>query len=114
MSQVTTQTKSYAVYQNIGVRENDQVAMDADRDIRFRGNWSTEYLLHYRKVAEVRAESLEQVFELCNLWEDSNLWTGENVYRGRVNKPYSLSVGDIVRQGTDWYLCESVGWRKII
>ena len=65
-------------------------------------------LANYCPVAILKACDLEEVFEICNLWQTDSL---VHVYY----RMHSLSVGDIVQclVTNKMFLCEGAGWGNL-
>jgi hypothetical protein len=97
----------YAVY-----HARDPWAMLSPRE----DGWLSNRVLHFRHVAQVQAEGLEQVFALTNHQEES--WTShqEITWHATDAPMRSTSVGDVIvctQTGQAWLVMPS-GFRAII
>jgi hypothetical protein len=68
--------------------------------------FTPDMLKHYGVVATVDASDLEEVFEVGNGYGDQSKIT----VKGSM---HSLSVGDIVRNDGNTWMCDSVGWTRL-
>ncbi len=98
---------SYTVY-----HARDPWAMLSPREDRWLLNWT----LHFRHVAEVQAQQLEQVFALTNHQEES--WTShqEIIWYATDAPVRSTSIGDVIvstQTGQAWLVMPS-GYSEII
>ena len=72
----------------------------------------TDHRDHYRKVAEVEAPSLDEVFRLTN--HITGNWQDNADVKALVDGPVrSTSVGDVLVQGEDAWLVEPFGFTAI-
>lgn len=67
---------------------------------------------HYRLVAEVETDDLEVASEKTN-HIDQHWMLNPEVTRMVGENVRSTSVGDIARQGKDYWFCAPVGWEKM-
>jgi hypothetical protein len=86
--------------------------LQARLDIKFFGasEYKAEHFSMYTKTAVCDAEHCEEVFELMNLWNDR-----EKVYFWNGERPYSLSVGDIVQhtESEEYYMVDEIGFSTV-
>jgi len=86
--------------------------LQARLDIKFFGasEYKPEHFSMYTKTAVCDAEHCEEVFELMNLWNDR-----EKVYFWNGERPYSLSVGDIVQhtESEEYYMVDEIGFSTV-
>ncbi len=77
------------------------------------GKWLwTDHRDHYRKVAEVAAPSLDEVFQLTN--HITGNWQDHADVKVLVDGPVrSTSVGDVIVLGDDAWLVEPFGFTAI-
>lgn len=103
------------VIEQINLRPLEQCGdkFDAYRDLLCFGSerFKRSYVRHFNRVALVDAESLEQVFEVCNLWRDEDAWRVTRI----AERMHSLSVGDVVHDCKECrtYMCDPVGWTDV-
>jgi len=103
------------VIEQVALRHMDETseAFNACRDIKFWGSerFKRSYVRHFNRVALVDAESLEQVFEVCNLWRDEDAWRVTRI----AERMHSLSVGDVVHDCKECrtYMCDPIGWTDV-
>lgn len=78
-------------------------------DLMFHGSkaYTPEAKQHFNVVAEVEARDLDEVFELMNLWDNE-----ERIYPVS-DRMHSLSVGDIIFDGTEWHMVDNSGFTTI-
>ena len=68
----------------------------------------------YQKVAEVRADDLEEVFTLTNHRSEEPWWQHPDVTPASPNPAYrSTSVGDVIQQGRQVWIVQNVGWGQV-
>ena len=68
----------------------------------------------YQKVAEVRAEDLEEVFTLTNHRSEKPWWQHPDVTPASSNPAYrSISVGDVFQRGRKLWMVASVGMVQV-
>ena len=90
-------------------RSNESLETLMELTLRSIKAWQPEYIDFFEAVASVEAESLDEVFELTNVWdrpERVRVITGNGKMR-------SLSVGDIVYDGTDYMLVARFGFTPV-
>lgn len=85
------------------------IRYEAKAELMIRGakGWLPEMKGLYTHVATIDVDTAEEVFDLCNLWDDEDkiIWKG---------KCHSMSVGDIVEfEDGSWYLCDDFGWVEV-
>jgi len=62
---------------------------------------------HYKHVADVDSDDLEEAFHLMNMWSDPNR------VKMIADEVMSMSVGDIIKMDEDFYVCMSFGFEKM-
>lgn len=102
----------FNVFQN-QIKENyTDAQLHAKREISCFGSseWEKKYFDFYTKTAVCDAEHCEEVFELMNAWNDR-----EKVYFWNGERPYSLSVGDIIQhtESKEFYMVEDFGFKIV-
>jgi hypothetical protein len=72
------------------------------------GNWSRGMALNlYKKVSEITAQSLDEVFEIGNIGPEENIH--------RIGSMHSISVGDIIQDETGKrYVVDSFGFSEVV
>lgn len=85
--------------------------MKIKMDLDFDGSesWKPEYFAHYKLVATVEAESLEDVFRLTNLWDEAAMNGSVEV----LTKMRSASVGDLICCAGEFFMVEGFGFAKV-
>ena len=101
-------------------------AWQAHLDTSFNGSkeWKPEYFGHYRAVARINTNEIEESFSIANAYGGSHM---DMVERGliepllplreirghRTPDMHSMSVGDIVSKGLEYWMCDPMGFTKI-
>ena len=83
-------------------------AVKAHLEIGFNGSgaFTPDMFKEYTEVAEVEARDLEDVFSIMNLWNSPEAVT-------KLAPMHSLSVGDIVADGNEYFMVDSIGFTKV-
>ena len=91
------------------LQETRMEKLRAKQDLQLHGAQAYEGWMkhHFYAVAIVEADSLEEVSRLTNLWDDES-----KVYK-MSDKMHSLSMGDIVFDGSDFMMVDMFGFKKI-
>jgi len=93
INQTEREIQMYKVYQIQMKGEKNAEKLELKRDITFYGSskFNSENFAIYTQTATCEADTAEDVFELMNCWNDK-----EKVVFCEGERPYSLSVGDIL------------------
>lgn len=59
----------------------------------------------FKKVAEIEAQNLNQVFEIGNIGPESRI--------KRLDKMHSISVGDVIVQGKNAFFVNNLGFTRV-
>jgi hypothetical protein len=75
----------------------------------------TEVIVNYPgdSIVKAKIEGIEPFEVLENTFAAFNHGSGQECPEFLESKMRSLSVNDLVRIGTTWYQCESVGWKEV-
>ena len=99
----------------------------AKMNCQFEGSeaWLPEYFEHYRAVANIKAETLEEGFGIGNAFGGAHMDMVEQgllepllpyttLHNGHVTVDMcSMSVGDICKFNGSYYMCDRFGWSEI-
>lgn len=86
----------------------DSFANKVSFAVKLRGSrsWNEAYWRMYAPVATVYTDDLDEAFEIMNLWN-----APERVEKHRPT--HSLSVGDIVKRGDEFWMVDPFGFTRI-
>jgi len=102
-------------------------AWEAHLQLSFKGAdaWKPEYFQYYRAVAEIKTDSVDESFSITNSPSYSHM---DMVKEGLI-KPllplikrkngyetinmHSMSIGDIVQKGLEYWMCDRFGFSEI-
>ena len=118
---------TFELYQNKGMsRENSELINRYGLEIMFervpaiKSAWKSRHdgsesfkakdFTHWAKVCDIKATDIEDAFYQQN--NPYGLESCENRLT-RYASQWSMSVGDIVKEGNVYYMCDSVGWTRI-
>lgn len=95
------------VYQFCLPYEYTQEELNISRELTVFGseNWNYAWFKQFKKVAEVAATQLDEVFMIMNRWTDA-----DEAKVTRLERLHSLSVGDIVEKDGEYYMVGRTGW----
>lgn len=95
------------VYQFLLPYEYTPEELDIHRNLTVFGaeHWNYDWFKQFKKVAEVDATELEEVFMIMNRWTDA-----DEAKVTRLDRLHSLSVGDIVEKDGQFYMVGNRGW----
>jgi hypothetical protein len=91
----------FTILQNKGPK-NVQEAFDASL-----GNVDPAFFAkHYKEVAVIEAEDLNEVFEIGNVGPEYKI--------KRLDRMHSISVGDVIMgQGSDCFVVDMIGFKRL-
>ena len=84
--------------------------------------WESEYFQHYRAVAEIETDNLEEAFGIGNGSHHEMVEVGKMkpllpMRKGKNGNMYydmhSMSVGDICQKGDEYFMCNPHGFGQI-
>jgi len=94
-----------------GLKHDGMEHFRVKQDLSFDGSsaWHPDHFTHFSPALGVEADSLDEVFELTNLWNDES-----RVSRIR-ERAHSTSVGDIICniETGEYFMVNNFGFEKI-
>jgi hypothetical protein len=82
-------------------------AIEVAMDTRWDGAkaFDAKYFEFWSKVAEIDTDNLEEAFHIHNCGIEAKIT--------RFEEQHSMSVGDILFDGTDYFMCDREGFAKL-
>ena len=72
-------------------------------------HWNYDWFKEFKKVAEVDATELDEVFMIMNRWTDA-----DEAKVTRLERLHSLSVGDILEKNGSYFMVDGFGFCELM
>ena len=87
----------------------EELTMHRELSVFGSESWNYDWFKEFKKVAEVDATDLDEVFMIMNRWTDA-----DEAKVTRLERLHSLSVGDILEKNGSYFMVDGFGFCELM